>query len=96
MPIPKKVKSKKDISKVIKGEVKKYKKSGKIGTSKPKDIKAAQKQAAAIAYSKAKESGVKVPKKKAAKKKSKVKESFENYIKHLLKESFGLVKKIVG
>lgn len=97
MPIPKKVKSKKDISKVIKGEVKKYKKSGKIGTSKPKDIKAAQKQASAIAYSKAKESGVKVPKKKkAAKKISAVKESFENYIKHLLKESFGLVKKIVG
>jgi hypothetical protein len=94
MPIPKKVKSKKDISKVIKGEVKKYKKSGKIGTSKPKDIKAAKKQASAIAYSKAKESGVKVPKKK--KKMSEVKESFENYIKHLLKESFGLVKRIVG
>ena len=29
-----------------------YKKSGKIGTSKPKSKKAAQKQAAAIAYSK--------------------------------------------
>ena len=88
MPIPKKVKSKKDISKVIKGEMKKFKKTGKIGTSKPKNTKAAQKQAAAIAYSKA-------PKKKASKTTT-AKESFENYVKHLLKESFGLIKKIVG
>lgn len=92
MPIPKKVKSKKDISKVIKGEMKQFKKTGKIGTSKPKSTKAAQKQAAAIAYSKARESGVKVPKKKT----TTAKESFEGYIKHLLKESFGLIKKIVG
>jgi hypothetical protein len=88
MPIPKKVKSKKDISKVIKGEMKKFKKTGKIGTSKPKNTKAAQKQAAAIAYSKA-------PKKKTSKTTT-AKESFENYVKHLLKESFGLIKKIVG
>jgi hypothetical protein len=94
MPIPKKVKSKKDISKVIKGEMKKFKKTGKIGTSKPKSTKAAQKQAAAIGYSKARESGVKVPKKSS--KTTTAKESFENYVKHLLKESFGLFKKIVG
>lgn len=83
MPIPKKVKSKKDISKVIKAEMGKFKKTGKIGASKPKNTKAAQKQAAAIAYSKA-------PKTTTAK------ESFENYVKHLLKESFGLIKRIVG
>jgi hypothetical protein len=95
MPIPKKVKSKKDVSKVIEKEMKKFKKTGKIGTSKPKSTKAAQKQASAIAYSKARESGVKVPKKKASKTAT-AKESFENYVKHLLKESFGLFKKIVG
>jgi hypothetical protein len=92
MPIPKKVKSKKDISKTIEGEMKKFKKTGKIGTSKPKSTKAAQKQASAIAYSKAKKCGVSAPKKKT----TTVKESFENYIKSLLKESFGLIKKIVS
>lgn len=92
MPIPKKVKSQKDISKVIKGEMKKFNKTGKIGTSKPKSKKAAQKQAAAIAYSKARESGMKVPKKRS----TTAKESFENYVKHLLKESFGIFRKIVG
>lgn len=52
MPL-KKGKSQKTISKNIETEMKKYKKTGKIGTSKPKSKKAATKQAAAIAYSKA-------------------------------------------
>lgn len=53
MPL-KKGSSKKTISKNIETEMKKYKKTGKVGKgSKPKSKKAAQKQAAAIAYSKA-------------------------------------------
>lgn len=53
MPLEK-GKSKKTISKNIEKEMKKYKKTGKIGKgSKPKSKKAASKQAAAIAYSKA-------------------------------------------
>ena len=92
MPL-KKGKSKKTISKNIKKEMKEYKKTGKIGTSKPKSTNAAQKQAAAVAYSKARESGAKLPKKSKLKT---AKESFEGYIQHLLKESFGLVKKIIG
>jgi hypothetical protein len=88
MPL-KKGKSKETISKNIKNEMGKYKKTGKIGTSKPKTKKKAQKQAVAIALSKAKESGAKIPKKK----KSTVKESFDKYISLLVKESFGLLKK---
>ena len=91
MPL-KKGKSKETISKNIKGEMKKYEKTGKIGTSKPKSKKKAQKQAVAIALSKARESGAKIPKKK---KKSVVKESFDKYIDLLVKESFGLIKKKV-
>lgn len=64
MPIPKKVKSKKE-----------FKKTGKIGTSMLKNTKA--------------------PKKKVSKTTT-AKESFENYVKYLLKESFGLIKRIVG
>jgi len=97
MPL-KKGKSKKTISKNIKGEMKKYEKTGKIGTSKPKTKKKAQKQSVAIALSKARESGAKIPKKKALKdkkKKSVVKESFDKYINLLVKESFGLIKKKV-
>ena len=90
MPL-KKGKSKETISKNIKGEMKKYGKTGKIGTSKPKSKKKAQKQAVAIALSKARESGAKIPKKK----KSVVKESFDRYINLLVKESFGLLKKKV-
>jgi len=90
MPL-KKGKSKETISKNIKGEMKKYGKTGKIGTSKPKSKKKAQKQAVAIALSKARESGAKIPKKK----KSVVKESFDKYINLLVKESFGLLKKKV-
>jgi len=53
MPL-KKGKSKKIISKNIETEMDKYKKTGKMGKgSKPKSKKAAVKQAAAIAYSKA-------------------------------------------
>ena len=89
MPL-KKGKSKKTISKNIETEMKQYKKTGKIGTSKPKTKKKAQKQAVAVALSKAKKSGAKIPKKKSV-----VKESFDNYIKHLVKESFGLLKKKV-
>ena len=40
-------------SKNIEELLKSFKKTGKIGTSKPKSMKAAKKQAAAIAYSKA-------------------------------------------
>ena len=90
MPL-KKGKSKETISKNIKGEMKKYGKTGKIGTSKPKSKKKAQKQAVAIALSKARESGAKIPNKK----KSVVKESFDKYINLLVKESFGLLKKKV-
>lgn len=88
MPL-KKGKSKETISKNIGTEMKEYKKTGKIGTSKPKSKKKAQKQAVAIALSKARKSGAKIPKNK----KSVVKESFDNYINHLVKESFGLIKK---
>jgi hypothetical protein len=87
MPL-KKGKSKKTISKNIETEMKKYKKTGKIGTSKPKTKKKAQKQATAIALSKARESGAKIPKKK----KTTLKESFDNYINSLVKKSFCLVK----
>ena len=52
MPL-KKGSSKETISKNIKTEMKSYKKTGKIGTSKPANKKKATKQAAAIAYSKA-------------------------------------------
>jgi hypothetical protein len=53
MPL-KKGKSQKTISKNIETEMKKYKKTGKIGKgSEPKSKKEATKQAAAIAYSKA-------------------------------------------
>jgi len=52
MPL-KKGKSKKTISKNIETEMKKYNKTGKIGTSKPKSKEKASKQAAAVAYTKA-------------------------------------------
>lgn len=91
MPL-KKGKSKETISKNIKSEMKSYKKTGKIGTSKPKSKKKAQKQAVAVALSKSRESDSKKSKKK---KKSVVKESFDKYINLLVKESFGLLKKKV-
>lgn len=47
---------KKSIGKNIKELMGKFKRTGKIGTSKPKSEKAAQKQAVAIAYQKANES----------------------------------------
>ena len=89
MPL-KKGKSKKTISKNISKEMEKYKKTGKIGTSKPKTKKKAQKQSTAIAFSKARESGAKIPKKKST-----IKESFDKYIDLLVKDSFGLFKKKV-
>ena len=52
--------SKSTISKNIKKEMKKYKKTGKIVKSKPSSKKKAAKQAAAIAYSKAGKSKKKV------------------------------------
>ena len=95
MPL-KKGKSKKTISKNIETEMKQYKKTGKIGTSKPKNKKKAQKQAVAVAFTKADKCSTKKSKiPKPTKKKSVVKESFDGFIKHLLKESFGLVKKKV-
>jgi hypothetical protein len=69
MPL-KKGSSRKTMSKNIKTEMDEYKKSGKIGNSKPASKKKAQKQAVAIAYSKARDSGAKLPKKGAAKKKT--------------------------
>ena len=120
MPL-KKGKSKKTISKNIEKEMKNYKKTGKIGTSKPKSGKAAKKQAAAVAYNKAgkgkkineeakakkdfdgdgkletPEQEYKGSKDKAIKKakgvkgKSKLKESFDNFIKNIL-ENILLIK----
>jgi hypothetical protein len=55
MPL-KKGKSKKVISLNIKELLHSYKKNGTIGTSHPESMKQAQKQAAAIAYSKSRES----------------------------------------
>ena len=52
MPL-KKGKSKKVINSNIEELLHSYKKAGTIGTSHPKSMKLAQKQAAAIAYSKA-------------------------------------------
>jgi ABC-type sulfate/molybdate transport systems ATPase subunit len=54
MPL-KKGKSKKVISSNIEELLHNYKEDGTIGTSHPKSMKQAQKQAVAIAYSKAKE-----------------------------------------
>jgi hypothetical protein len=51
--------SKKTVSKNVSELMGAYKKSGKIGTSKPKTKKVAQKQAVAIALSKAGKSKVK-------------------------------------
>lgn len=55
MPL-KKGKSRKTISKNIKELMHKFRKTGKIGTSKPKSEKAAQEQAVAIALQKSRES----------------------------------------
>ena len=63
MPL-KKGTSRKTMSKNIESEMHSYEKTGKIGNSKPASKKKAQKQAIAIAYSKARESGAKLPKKK--------------------------------
>lgn len=60
MPL-KKGSSDKTISANIGAEMKSYKKTGKLGTSKPKTKKAAQKQAIAIAYTKAGKSKKKNP-----------------------------------
>ena len=60
MPL-KKGSSDKTISANIAAEMKSYKKTGKLGTSKPKTKKAAQKQAVAIAYTKAGKSKKKNP-----------------------------------
>lgn len=64
MPL-KKGKSQKTISANIRTEMHAYEKTGKIGNSKPASKKKAVKQAAAIAYSKARDSGAKLPKKKS-------------------------------
>ena len=48
-------KQQKEISKDIQKTVRKYKKTGKIGTSEPANVQKAVKQAAAIAYKKQEE-----------------------------------------
>lgn len=55
----------------ISKEMKSFKKTGKIGTSKPKSKKKAQKQAVAIAYAKAGRSKKKKPEQSEESKKSK-------------------------
>lgn len=65
MPL-KKGTSSKTMSQNIKTEMHAYERTGKIGNSKPASKKKAQKQAVAIAYSKARESGAKLPRKKKA------------------------------
>lgn len=69
MPL-KKGKSQRTMSKNIRTEMHAYARTGKIGTSRPVSKKKAQKQAVAIAYSKARESGAKLPKKTSSAKKS--------------------------
>lgn len=66
MPL-KKGSGQKAISSNIKEIMHDYKKDGTIGNSKPKSKAKAAKQAAAIAYDKARESGHGKPKKKSAK-----------------------------
>jgi hypothetical protein len=122
MPL-KKGKSKNTVSKNVETEMKNYKKTGKIGTSKPASNKKAAKQAAAVAYSKAGKSKKKINEgkkndgnlannyppydkvtkgdivagakgedqmggKKDKKKKKSLKESFDSFIKTLLKKVF--------
>lgn len=70
MPL-KKGTSSKTVSSNIKKEIKQYKKTGKIGTSKPKTLEAARKQAVAIAL-------------QAAGKSKKTNESFNLYVSRLL------------
>jgi stalled ribosome alternative rescue factor ArfA len=77
MPL-KKGSSDKTISANIATEMKSYKKTGKIGTSKPKSDKAAQKQAVAVAYSKAG---------KSKKKKEKPEEYAESVVKQMKKNN---------
>jgi Zn-dependent oligopeptidase len=60
--------SRKTMSKNIQTEMHEYERTGKIGNSKPASKKKAQKQAVAIAYSKARDSGAKLPKKGKEKK----------------------------
>ncbi len=69
MPL-KKGSSQKTVSKNIETLVHDYERKGSIGNSKPASKKKAQKQAVAIALSKARESGGGPKKKPAAKKKS--------------------------
>ena len=69
MPL-KKGSSKKTIQKNISELIKSYKKTGKIGSSKPKSLKKAREQAVAIAYSSAG--------------KSKTNESFEQIVSSIL------------
>jgi len=57
----KKGKSKKTISKNIREVVRSYKKTGRIGTSRPKSGQAARAQAVAIALESARKSGAKIP-----------------------------------
>jgi hypothetical protein len=70
MPL-KKGSSKKTISKNIGELMRSFKKTGKIGTSEPESTKEAQKQATAIAYSKAGKS-------------KKVNESFNSIVSSIL------------
>jgi hypothetical protein len=57
-------KSKKTISSNIREIIRSYKRTGRIGTSRPKSLTEAMRQASAIAYSKARESGARIAKKR--------------------------------
>lgn len=69
MPL-KKGTSRKTISANIETEMYAYEKTGKIGNSTPASKKKAQKQAVAIAYRKARESGAALPDKSSATKRA--------------------------
>lgn len=83
---PKSGKSQETKSKNIAELMHKFKKTGKIGTSKPKSKKAARKQASAIAYDKARGGKKKPGKKKPGKKKEVKGESFDQMINSYLEQ----------
>jgi hypothetical protein len=74
-------KSREAVSSNIRTEMHEYDRKGKIGTSHPESRKKAQKQAVAIALSKARKSGAKIPEKRAGL--TALKGKAKNYLKLL-------------